>query len=93
MRRDVANYGSEIEATDELKDSAELRAYTDRLRVVLSSAHKSVRDNLDIAQQNQKILYDMHRKKVEFEVGDLVLTANTAGSALGKWAVPKLAPK
>ncbi|CAF1629065.1 unnamed protein product, partial [Didymodactylos carnosus] len=60
-------YGSEIEATIELKDSAKLRAYTDRLRAVLSSAHKSARDNLDIVQQNQKILYDMHRKKVEFE--------------------------
>ncbi|CAF1050235.1 unnamed protein product [Didymodactylos carnosus] len=86
-------YGPEADVLDELKSSEEVRAYTERLKTILVSAHQSAKENLEIAQQGQKLLYDQHRKDVQFKEGDLVLMANTSGSALGKWALPKLAPK
>ncbi|CAF0771944.1 unnamed protein product, partial [Didymodactylos carnosus] len=86
-------YGPEVDVLDELKSSEEVRAYTERLKAILVSAHQSARETLEIAQQGQKLLYDRRRKDVQFKEGDLVLMANTSRSALGKWALPKLAPK
>ncbi|CAF1387294.1 unnamed protein product, partial [Didymodactylos carnosus] len=86
-------YGPETDVLDELKSSEEVRAYTERLKAILASAHQSARENLEIAQQGRKFLYDRHRKDVQFKEDDLVLMANTSESALGKWALPKLAPK
>ncbi|CAF1363453.1 unnamed protein product [Didymodactylos carnosus] len=86
-------YGPKADDLDELKSSEEARAYTERLKIILASAYQSARENLEIAQQGQKFLYDQHRKDVHFSEGDLVLMANASGSALGKWALPKLAPK
>ncbi|CAF1323285.1 unnamed protein product [Didymodactylos carnosus] len=86
-------YGPEVDVLDELRSSDEVRAYTERLKAILESAHESAKENLEIAQENQKSSYDLHRKNIQFAVGEKVLMANTAGSALGKWATPKLAAK
>ncbi|CAF4541454.1 unnamed protein product, partial [Didymodactylos carnosus] len=79
-------YGPEVDVLDELRSSDEVRAYTERLKAILESAHES-------ARENQKSSYDLHRKNIQFAVGEKVLMANTAGSALGKWTTPKLAAK
>ncbi|CAF1048070.1 unnamed protein product [Didymodactylos carnosus] len=60
---------------------------------ILESAHESAKENLEIARENQKLSYDLHRKNIQFAVGEKVLMANTAGSALDKWATPKLSAK
>ncbi|CAF1037634.1 unnamed protein product [Didymodactylos carnosus] len=86
-------YGPEVDVLDELRSSDEVRAYTERLKAILESAHESAKENLEIARENQKSSYDLHRKNIQFAVGEKVLMANTAGSALGKWATPKLAAK
>ncbi|CAF4549519.1 unnamed protein product [Didymodactylos carnosus] len=43
-------YGPETDVPDELKSSEEVRAYTERLKAILASAHQSARENLEIAQ-------------------------------------------
>ncbi|CAF4501053.1 unnamed protein product [Didymodactylos carnosus] len=77
-------YGPEADVLDELKSSEDVRAYTERLKAILVSAHQSAKENLKIVQQGQKLLYDRRRKDVQFKEGDHVLMANTSGSALGK---------
>ncbi|CAF1144307.1 unnamed protein product [Didymodactylos carnosus] len=75
-------YGPEVDVLDELRSYGEVRSYTERLTAILESAHESAKENLEIARENQKSSYDLHRKNVQFAVGEKVLMANTAGSAL-----------
>ncbi|CAF4582836.1 unnamed protein product, partial [Didymodactylos carnosus] len=57
-------YGPEVDVLDELRSSDEVRAYTERLTAILESAHESAKENLEIARENQKLSYDLHRKNV-----------------------------
>ncbi|CAF1289960.1 unnamed protein product [Didymodactylos carnosus] len=86
-------YGPGVDSLDELRSAKEVRTYSKRQKAILESAYKSTRENVEIAQENQKLSYDSHRRNVKFSVAEKVLMANTAGSASGKWAAPKLAAK
>ncbi|CAF4503078.1 unnamed protein product [Didymodactylos carnosus] len=57
-------YGPEADVLDELRSSDEVRAYTERLQSILESAHESAKENLEIARENQKSSYDLHRKNI-----------------------------
>ncbi|CAF4404501.1 unnamed protein product, partial [Didymodactylos carnosus] len=86
-------YGLGVDSLDELRSAKEVRTYSKRQKAILESAYKSARENIEIPQENEKLSYDSHRRNVKFSVGEKVLMANTAGSALGKWVTPKLAAK
>ncbi|CAF1548390.1 unnamed protein product [Didymodactylos carnosus] len=68
-------YGPEADVLDELK-SEEVRSYTERLKAILVSAHQSIRENLEIAQQEQKLLYDRRRKDAQFKEAPFMWYAN-----------------
>ncbi|CAF1601685.1 unnamed protein product, partial [Didymodactylos carnosus] len=72
-------YGPETDVLDELKSSEEVRAYTERLKAIIASAHQSVRENLEIAQQGQKFLYDRHRQ-IAPELGGGILLPEYSGN-------------
>ncbi|CAF1088285.1 unnamed protein product [Didymodactylos carnosus] len=79
-------YGPEVDVLDELRSSDEVRANKERLKGILESAHELAKENLEIARENQKSSYDLHRKNVQFAVGEKVLMTNTAGS---RWLVSR----
>ncbi|CAF4619602.1 unnamed protein product [Didymodactylos carnosus] len=86
-------FGLNNRTSDRHVNNREVRNYRDRLISNLLPAFDFVRQNLEIAQQNQRSNYNQHRKDVHFKVGDLVMMATTVGSALGKWKAPKLDPR
>ncbi|CAF1356211.1 unnamed protein product [Didymodactylos carnosus] len=86
-------FGLNNRTSDRHVNNREVRNYRDRLISNLLPAFDFVRQNLEIAQQNQRSNYNQHRKDVHFKVGDLVMMATTVGNALSKWKAPKLEPR
>ncbi|CAF5173496.1 unnamed protein product, partial [Rotaria magnacalcarata] len=79
--------------SDDLPSSDELSAYRKRLLVDLMPAYRTARELLDISHQTQSRHYNVHRRSLEFNIGDLVWVTSLSGIAMGKWRGGKLQPR
>ncbi|CAM4857102.1 unnamed protein product, partial [Rotaria socialis] len=79
--------------TDQLPSSHELSTYRKRLLEELLPAYKIARELLDISHETQTRNYNIHRRPLEFELGDLVWVASLSGIAMGKWRGGKMQPR
>ncbi|CAF0924945.1 unnamed protein product, partial [Didymodactylos carnosus] len=48
-------YGLGVDSLDELRSAKDVRTYSKRQKAILESAYKSARENIEIAQENQKL--------------------------------------
>ncbi|CAF1654379.1 unnamed protein product, partial [Rotaria magnacalcarata] len=53
----------------------------------------TARELLDISHQTQSRHYNVHRRSLEFNIGDLVWVTSLSGIAMGKWRGGKLQPR
>jgi hypothetical protein len=79
--------------SDNLPTSDELSDYRKRLLADLLPAYKTARELLDISHQTQARNYNIHRRSLEFEPGDLVWVTSLSGIAMGKWRGSKMQPR
>ena len=79
--------------SDALPSSEELSAYRKRLLNDLLPAYQTARELLDISHETQARNYNVHRRPLEFEPGDLVWVTSLSGIAMGKWRGSKMQPR
>jgi hypothetical protein len=79
--------------SDNLPSSDDLSSYRQRLLADLLPAYKTARELLDISHQTQARNYNVHRRSLEFEPGDLVWVTSLSGIAMGKWRGNKMQPR
>ena len=78
---------------DSLPTPNDLSTYRRTLLTQLLPAYKTAREILDLSHQRQTSTYNMHRRPLQFETGDLVWVAALSGIAMGKWRGSKLEPR
>ncbi|CAF4611944.1 unnamed protein product, partial [Rotaria sp. Silwood2] len=59
----------------------------------LLPAYTTARELLDISHEKQARNYNVHRRPLDFESGDLVWMTSLSGIAMGKWRGSKLQPR
>ena len=79
--------------SDVLPSIDDLSAYRQRLLGDLFPAYQSARELLDISHQTQTRHYNVHRRHLEFQPGDLVWVTSLSGIAMGKWRGKKMQPR
>ncbi|CAF4396540.1 unnamed protein product [Rotaria sp. Silwood2] len=81
------------DVSDTLPSMNELSAYRQRLIADLLPAYTTARELLDISHEKQARNYNVHRRPLDFEPGDLVWMTSLSGIAMGKWRGSKLQPR
>ncbi|CAF2076778.1 unnamed protein product [Rotaria magnacalcarata] len=56
-------------------------------------AYRTARELLDISHQTQSRHYNVHRRPLEFNIGDLVWVTSLSGITMDKWRGGKLQPR
>jgi hypothetical protein len=79
--------------SDNLPSAENLSDYRKRLLAELMPAYKTAREILDISHQTQARNYNVHRRPLTFEPGDLVWMTSLSGIAMGKWRGSKMQPR
>lgn len=78
---------------DRLSTTEDLSIYCKRLLPELMSTYNTVRELLDLSHQTQAPQYNLHRRPLQFEQGDLVSVTALSGIAMGKWRGSKMEPR